>query len=160
MTTGWRSQFDEADQRLKETQSKRPLLPEIAIARARLANQRGDKEEAVLRWAETVRRFPKLLIGYQEGFRQLLDMGRDADAEAILLAAIDLFPDEAWPAIEHATLASTQKDWAAAVTRWATIRARWPDRNEGYYRGAVALTALGRHDEAAQLTAERQGSLS
>ena len=70
----------------------------------------------MLRWAETVRRFPKLLIGYQEGFRQLLDIGRDADAEAILLAAIDLFPDEASPAIEHATLASTRKDWAAAVT--------------------------------------------
>ncbi len=146
--------FDEADRRLKQAQSKRPILEVIAVTRARLAERRGDKEEEVLRWADVVRRFPLLPLGYREGVRLLLDMGREADAEAILLAAIDRFSDDAWPMIEHARLASRQKDWATAVTRWADVRARWPDRNEAYVGGAAALAALGRQDEAVKLRAE------
>jgi len=150
------SLFDEADLRLKQAQSRRPLMEVIAIARARLANRRGDKEEEVLRWADTVRRFPLVRLGYQEGFRLLLDMGREADAEAILLAAIDRFTEEAWPAIEYARLANTRRDLATAVTRWADVRARWPDRKEGYVEGAAALAALGRQDEAVELKVEYQ----
>ena len=110
----------------------------------------------MLRWADTRRRFPLLPVGYQGGFRQLLEMGRYADAEAILLAAIDRFPAEAWPAVEYASLAHTQQDWVAAVdalgsgTRRMARPARW------LFRGAEALAALGRHDEAAQLRAACQ----
>lgn len=149
-------QFDEADQRLKQAQSKRPLMEVIAATRARLAERRGDKEEEVLRWADVVRRFPLLPLGYREGIRLLSEMGREADAEAILLAAIDRFSEDAWPMIEHARLASRQKDWATAVTRWADVRARWPDRNEAYAGGAAALAALGRQDEAAELKVQYQ----
>ena len=148
--------FDEADRRLKQAQTKRPLMEVIAVTRARLAERRGNKEEEVLCWADVVRRFPLLPLGYREGIRLLLDMGREADADAILLAAIDRFSDEAWPMIEHARLANRQKDWATAVTRWAGVRARWPDRNEAYVGGAAALAALGRQDEAAELKAEYQ----
>jgi tetratricopeptide (TPR) repeat protein len=148
--------FEEAEQRLKDAQGRRPLLEVISIALARLANRRGDKEEAVLRWADTRRRFPLLPVGYQEGFRQLVKMGRWADAETLLLAAGGRFPAEAWPAVEYASLAHVRQDWAAAAARWAAVRAGWPDRPDGYLRGAEALVALGRQNEAVQLSAEHQ----
>jgi tetratricopeptide (TPR) repeat protein len=147
---------EEAEQRLKEVQTRRPLEVEIPIALARLAKQRGDNDEAVRRWADIRRHFPMLPVGYQGGFRELLEMGRHADAELILLSAIDRFPAEAWPAVEYASLAHIQQEWAAAAARWATVRAGWPDRQDGYLREAEALAALGRKDEAAQLRAELQ----
>jgi tetratricopeptide (TPR) repeat protein len=148
--------IEEAEQRLREAQGSFPLVHEIAVALARLASRRGDKEEAVRLWADTRRRFPVLPLGYQGGFRQLLEMGRYADAETLLLAAIDRFPAEAWPIVEYASLAHSQQDWAAAAARWAEIRRVWPDRQDGYIRGALALAALGRHDEAARLRTEHQ----
>jgi hypothetical protein len=78
------------------------------------------------------------------------------DAEAILLAAIDRFPAEVWPAVEYASLAHTRQDWVAATTRWVEVRAGWPDRQVGYSRGAEALAALGRKDEAMLLWAKDQ----
>ena len=39
--------IEEAEKRLRELQRRAPLLPEIVISMARLANLQGDKEEAV-----------------------------------------------------------------------------------------------------------------
>jgi hypothetical protein len=83
-------------------------------------------------------------------------MGRPADAETILLEAIDRFPAEAWPTVECAFLARKQQDRAGEAEHWAAVRAGWPDRLDGYAGGAEALAALGRHDEAAELRAEHQ----
>jgi hypothetical protein len=141
---------------LRELLGRRRIVPEIVISLARLANLRGDKEEAVRCWADVRRRFPLLPLGYREGLRQLLDMGRPADAETILLAAIERFPTEVWPRVEYAELAVTQQDWTAAEARWAAVRAAWPGRQDGYLRAAEALTALGRQDEATQLRAEHR----
>ena len=127
--------IEEAEKRLRELQRRAPLLPEIVISLARLANLRGDKEEAVRCWADARRRFPLLPAGYREGIRQLLEMGRPAEAETILLAAIDRFPAEAWPRVEYAEIANTQQDWTAAEARWAAVRAAWPGRQDGYLRG-------------------------
>ncbi len=141
----------EAEQLLKESQARWPIVPEIAIALARLANSRGDNEETVRLWADARRRFPLSAFGYREGFQHLAGLGRHEDAEAILLAAIDRFPEAAWPTLEYARLAHARRDWAAAAARWAAVRAGWPDRQDGYLRGADACAALGRLDEAAQL---------
>jgi predicted Zn-dependent protease len=150
--------IEEAEQRLKEVRARAPLIEVIPITLARLANLRGDKEEAVLRWADTRQRFPLLASGYQGGFRQLLEIGRDAEAETLLLAAIGRFPAEAWPTVEYASLAHNRQDWAAAAAaaRWAAVRAGWPDRPDGCLRGAEALAGLGQHDEATELRAEHQ----
>jgi tetratricopeptide (TPR) repeat protein len=148
--------IEKAEAQLKEAQAWQPLVPEIASSLARLSNLRGDNVETVARWADARRRFPLMAFGYREGFRHLVGMGRHEDAEAILLAAIDRFPTEAWPAVEYASLATTRHDWEVAAMRWAAVRAGWPDRQDGYLRGADALAALGHQDEAAQLRAECQ----
>jgi hypothetical protein len=122
--------------------------------RRKVASERGDDEEAVLRWADARKRFPLLQFGYQGGYRQLLKLGRYTDAETILIAAIDRFPTEAWPATEYALLAHVQQDWSSAATRWEAVRAIWPDRRDGYLHGIAALDALGLCEEAALLKAE------
>jgi tetratricopeptide (TPR) repeat protein len=148
--------IEEAEAHLRESQLRFPLVHEIAIGLARLANLRGDNEETARLWADARRRFPLMAFGYREGFRHLVGMGRYEDAEAISLTAIDRFPAEAWPAVEYAQLAHTRHDWEAAAARWAAVRTSWPDRQDGYLRGAEACTALGRQDEAAQLRDECQ----
>jgi tetratricopeptide (TPR) repeat protein len=148
--------IEEAEDHLKTAQLRAHQVHEIAPALARLANLRGDKEEAARRWADVRRRFPRLSVGYQEGFRHLMQMGRCTDAEAILLAAVDCLPSEQWPAVEYASLAHRGEDWSAAAARWAAVRAGWPNREDGYLRGAEALAAIGREDEAARLRAEYQ----
>jgi len=144
----------EAEARLKVAQQRSPLVPGLAVARAELAELRGDKTEAAACWAEMVRRFPLLPKGYREGFRVLRDLGRDAEAEALMAAAVERFPAEAWPAIEHAALASARHDWGEAAERWTKVRERWPGRSEGYQRGAEALAALGREAEAETVRTE------
>jgi tetratricopeptide (TPR) repeat protein len=145
--------LDEAEERLRAAQLRFPIMPEISIALAQVAEQRGDKDEAVRRWADTLRRFPLMHVGYQSSIRVLREMGRIADADTVAVAAIDRFPTDAWPAVEAATLATERGDWEAAVQRWEAVRKGWPDRQDGYSRGAEALTALGRLDEAAELKA-------
>ncbi len=148
--------FDEADACLFQARSRNPTSPEITSERVRLARLRGDEQEEALRWADARRRFPLLPFGYREGFRRLLDMGRIAEAEEVLVAAIERFPNEPWPAEEYAEIASQRQDWVAAEVRWSAVRERWPQHERGYTRGAEALTTLGRADEAAQLREQRQ----
>jgi tetratricopeptide (TPR) repeat protein len=145
--------LDEADARLTDARRRFPLVPTLAIAHAQLAEQRGDKEEAVRRWAGMMRRFPRLPQGYREACRILLELDRAAEADAALLDAVERLPDDAWPAIEHASLASKRHEWTDAAARWAWVRERWPERPEGYTRGAEALSALGRRDEAEEMRA-------
>ena len=142
---------EEAEQRLKVAQSRYPLEPGIATALAGLAYRRGDKEAAVLCWADARRRFPKMAGGYQEGIRLLREMGQFANADQVAEAAVDRFPDDAWPIIEYALLAHGRQDWKEAALRWELVRERWPHRREGYELGAEALALLGREAEAAEL---------
>ena len=85
-----------------------------------------------------------------------MEIDRPADAETILLVASERFPAEAWPRVEYAALSNTQQDWTAAAAHGAAVRATWPDRRDGYIRGAEVLALLGRQDEAAQLRAEHR----
>jgi tetratricopeptide (TPR) repeat protein len=146
--------IEEAEAWLLEARFRFGQAPEIPIALARLAEKRGDKDTAVARWADVVRRFPKLIFGYQGGVRLLTELGRRDEVATLLLAAIDQFPKADWPAVTYAWQAHAQKDWAAAETRWAAVRAGWPDLPIGYLRGADALAALGRKPEAEQLRDE------
>jgi tetratricopeptide (TPR) repeat protein len=151
--------LDDVEARLEQARLRFPIDPTLAIARAELADRRGDKEDAARCWADVMRRFPRLPRGYQQAYRALLEVDRVEEAEAAMVDAMDRFPTDAWPAINHASLASRRQDWTEAVTRWGWVRERWRDRAEGYLRSAEALAALGQKDEAENLRAryrERQ----
>jgi tetratricopeptide (TPR) repeat protein len=149
--------LEDAEERLRQAQLRFPVETEISFSLAKLAEQRGEKEEAARRWADTLRRFPVVRMGYQNGIRVLRELGRGADAERIAIAAINRFPDDAWPTVEYASIAHDQRDWEAAAKRWEAVRKGWPERTDGYLRGAEALTALGRLEAAAELKARVPG---
>jgi tetratricopeptide (TPR) repeat protein len=102
--------LDEAEDYLKEPSRLYPHILEIAIARAQLAQLRGDVAAACERWATVRRAAPFLPAGYQEGAARLVESGRNAEADAVLCAAIERFPDQEWPLRDRARLAHDPGD--------------------------------------------------
>lgn len=147
-------QSDEAEARLEAARTLHPVLIEIRIAQARLAEKRGDFDAEVRIWEVIRERFPLASVGYRNSIHRLRAIGREDDAEAVMRAAIERFPQDSWPAIEYALLAHHRRDWSEAVTRWEMLRSAWPDQALGYLRGADALDALGQKEAGAQLRAE------
>jgi hypothetical protein len=62
----------------------------------------------------------------------LLQTGRLAQTEAVLLEAVRLFPEDFYLATELAWVAHHKRDWAVSIARWRGILARFPDRLESY----------------------------
>src|SRR4029077_4004056 len=55
---------------------------------------------------------------------------------------------DARAAIQHAHLATWQRNWDEALERWRIVRDRFPDRPEGYVEAGIALLDMGRPFEA------------
>jgi capsular polysaccharide biosynthesis protein len=75
------------------------------------------------------------------------------EAESLLAAAIDRFPQNAWPAVEHALLANVRWQWEEALRRWARVRERFPNEPQAFAGASWALREQGRLAEAEQLLA-------
>ena len=73
--------------------------------------------------------------------------GRVTEAEAVLVAAQAALPGEPMVFVDYARIAEGARDWDTALTRWADLRERFPDRWDGYGGGARALRELGRVEE-------------
>lgn len=144
-------QFEEAETILQRTAANYPADLDIALTRAHLAEDRGDLNAACERWAELQRVQPYFKEGYRERARCLLSVDRHAEADTVILDAIERFRDDDWPLLEYAILAHRRHDWPAAAARWAEFRRRFPEREEGFKLGKDALNAAGRHDEAMAL---------
>lgn len=145
--------LDEAEKLLRDLRFRFPTDPHPAIALARLAQARGDMAEALQRWALVQERFPLMLYGHLDGARALSIAGRPEEAEQVLSGAIDRFKDEPLPMVEYARIAHRKGDWPEADRRWQAVRARFPDRPEGYELGSEALAALNESEQATQLRA-------
>lgn len=143
--------LDEADQQLAQAQARLPLDVGIAIELARIAEQRGDPTEAAQRWDNARRRFPKFVGILRDEVRVLCAADRHDAAEALLAEGIDQFRDEPDLLTQFAGLGERRGDWAEAGRRWALLRARFPQRPDGYHRGAAAEAAAGHAEAAAAL---------
>jgi tetratricopeptide (TPR) repeat protein len=124
---------------------------------ARLAEQANEIDEAARRWALVLRRFPYDRAAYDLALRFYRANDRWEEADAAAQEAIQRFSKQDWPLIEHAKLAQQRNDHVAAAERWCAVRMAFPTNREAYRQEAVALRALGRSDEAAQVLAEEQG---
>jgi tetratricopeptide (TPR) repeat protein len=142
---------DEAEAYLHEPFLLYPNDLEISVARAHFAQRRGDLVAACERWAVVRAIAPYFILAYHEGVQCLIGADRHKEADAVLLGAIERFPDEVWPLREFAQLAHNRKDWNEAVTRWESLRRVFPDEATGFVMGAQALIAAGRDHEAAVL---------
>jgi len=123
----------------------------VAGEHAWLANHRRDWAEAVTRWEAFRQRFPNQQGGYTAGSVAFRELGRFEEAEALLQSALERFPGEQAPIVEHAWLAVARRDWPEAIQRWGRVRKDFPEHVEGYLRGASALTEMRRYEEAEAL---------
>ncbi len=147
--------IDEAEAYLSGPASAYPGDLDIAITRSHLAQRLGDIAAACDRWLRVRAIRPDFRAGHEEGARRLFEAGRHADADEVLRAAIERFPDQSWPLINYARHAHDRQDWPEAAARWAMVRDRFPEESDGYGFAAQALRAMGREAEAAALTATR-----
>ena len=126
--------------------------PEPLIEYATLAQRRRDWPEAERRWASIHELFPRNTEAYIGLAVALREQQRFDKAEALFAGAMEAFPDEPPRAIlKYAALAHHRRDWAEAAQRWEVVRTRFPDRADGFRRGAAALACTRRHAEAEAL---------
>jgi tetratricopeptide (TPR) repeat protein len=142
---------EEADTILERTAASYPADLDILLTRAHVAEDRGDMIAACERWAELQRVQPYFKDGFRERVKCLLSVDRHAEADAVMREAIDRFRNDDWPQFDYAILAHQRQDWPEAAVRWQELRRRFPGREEGFTLGKHALSAAGRHDEAAAL---------
>ena len=137
------------------------------IDRARQATQRRDWLEAWRYWEDVRAHSPAHAPAYLGAGNALREARRYDEAERVLGAGAERFPDNEQIAIAHASLANTRHDWLVALRLWEALRARFPDNPWCYVGNIHALQGLGRSDEGeallrtavAVLTAAKQRGL-
>ncbi len=127
-----------ADEVLFAAAERFPLDPWPRSYLAVNAVVREDWPTADRLWATVRCLFPEHGPGYTRGAEALVRFGKVPEAEAMLTAAVDRFPQDADAAILFATIASEREDWAQALPRWRRAAALLPS-HEG---------VLSRLDEA------------
>jgi tetratricopeptide (TPR) repeat protein len=131
--------FDEAEALLRDAMLRFPSEAPPVVEYAWLATARRDWPEAIRRW-ETVRaRFADRSDGLLRGALALNEVWRHDDAEALLRAGMDRFPEESSFAVEYAETAFRQAHIDDAIARYAIVRERFPNLVAGYLGGARAL---------------------
>ncbi len=126
------------------------------IDRARDALQRQEFATAHELWADVRALLPGHVIGYLGEALTLRQAGQ-IDAADVKLAELGRgFPDEAGPAIEYAVTALQRRDWATALGRYESARARFPDLAIIYCGQIQALRELGQMATAVKLAAEAE----
>ena len=139
--------FDEAEQLMCECQRKFPRDPHYPAGLARVAHRRGDLPEAIRRWSDFRKKYPRS----PEGFLHCAICQREAglwdDAEASINRALALQTTSIFFRIEWARIAEARRNWDEALRRWT-----WIEQTMHHVAGtlgvAQALRELGRLDDA------------
>jgi tetratricopeptide (TPR) repeat protein len=146
--------FDEADGLLTEAIERFPDEPRPRFDWALLPHFRLDWTEAVRR-SEIVRaEFPDAPAAHVLGAIVLRELDRLDDAENLLSAARERFPDDLRLANESAWLATHRRDWLEALRRWDLVRGQFPDWPGGYTGVAMIQRELRWFGEAEATLAE------
>jgi tetratricopeptide (TPR) repeat protein len=140
--------IEEAEEYLRQPSMLYPRDLEIILTHANLAQRRGDPGTAAERWARVRSAVPYFRAGYEEGAKCLAAAGHDTDADAVLRAAIERFPDESWAPVLFARLAHDRRDWREAVARWDAVRQRFSQDGETLALAAQASREAGLEFEA------------
>ena len=144
----------EADAVLAQAMTQFPLDLWVAADHAGIAMRRRDWGEALRRWEGVQQRFPNHPAGYSGKGEALRDAGRFDEAEAVFADALKRFPDNVWLATHYATVASSRRDWPAALQRWRDLGSQFPDHWPAYTGLSEALQKSGSVDESDSLLAD------
>ena len=106
------------------------------------------------RYWEAVREgFPDEASGYERCTVALMEAGRWEAAEGLAGEAVVRFPERRGATFVGRS-AMRREDWSLAVGHWEAVREGFPDEASGHVRGAEALLAAGRWEEAEVLAGE------
>jgi tetratricopeptide (TPR) repeat protein len=139
--------LDEADTLLEKAMTLDRRVEQAAIQYAEIAERRGDLELALHRWTLMQERYEDQ-AGWVRGARLLCRMGREAEAIELLTKARWLFQSRPEPLVELAEICHRHGPSEEAVRQWAAVRDQYPQADQGFIAGALALQQLGRHEEA------------
>ncbi len=132
-----------------------PLFrPDELAGAAWAAMNRQESDEALRLWAALREHSPDLPESHIWPIQILWQADRFDEAEAMAARALSLFPNHVELLVQHAWIATTEPRWDDAVERWARVRARAPERHEGYVWGAHALWQSRRLDAAEAIATE------
>jgi tetratricopeptide (TPR) repeat protein len=115
------------------------------------AHKGGKWLEAAQAWEVYRERFPNSEEGFALGSVALIELGRFYEADALLLVAMEKFPDHSEVHADYALVAHHRRDWGEAVARWQACRVKFPETVSGYSLGATALVEFGRYADADRL---------
>ncbi len=145
-------QGDAAAALLREGIACLPHSVELRADSAYAAQDRGDLQAALHLWGEVRGLDPMFPAAYIGAAQVLRELGRAAEADAILAPALRLFPDDIHVLTEHAwngdRLAAQTGEQDLAIRRWTALRDRFPDDPLGHIRTAETCWDAGRRDEA------------
>jgi tetratricopeptide (TPR) repeat protein len=140
--------LDEADALADAAMAHFRSEPRLAVEHVWIACTRLDWPEALRRCQRLRDNFPNHAAGFALNIMVLRGMSRTADAEALAIAGLSRFPDEAGIWVEHALLPVHRSDWPEAIQRLDELRRRFPHSTEGYRYGAFALRESAQFEEA------------
>jgi tetratricopeptide (TPR) repeat protein len=140
-------QFDEADKLLECAIALEPLHPSPAAEYARVAERRGNLQEALRRW-ELMRQRIEDQTGWVGSARTMCGLGREEEAIELLTKARWRFQSRPEPLVELAKICHRRGPIEEAARQWQSVREQFPHNEQGYIDGACALRDLGRHEEA------------
>ena len=118
----------------------------IELAKAAMTDRRWDR--ACEHWAHARAADPDDPIGYNQGAVALRNAGRFGESDALVRTAIGRFGLKPGHLVTLGDTAMDRRDWAGALARWATLRARFADVAQGYYRAMFALCEMRLVEEA------------
>jgi tetratricopeptide (TPR) repeat protein len=131
------------------------------IELARQAMQEHDWLEAWRCWDAVRESSPEhAAMAYLGAGQALGDAARFSDAEIVLGDGAKCFPDDEKIATAHAWVANARRDWPAALPRWESVCARFPQNPWTYIGRMLALRGAGRSEEAQALIEPAESALA
>jgi tetratricopeptide (TPR) repeat protein len=147
------SRFDEADTICLKGVARFPDNLQLFLFYAQSAQERGDDAEAAQRWQLVCDRFPDATEGPVGLAAALSKIGRFDDADAMLAEVMARLPHREDLMTAHAWVAHDRQHWPTALRRWEAVISLGKQPRQPRHLAAVALDALGRYGEAAQVLA-------
>ena len=114
---------------------------------ARIAEARGDLEEALRRWTILRRRVKDSIDGYIGCATCLTGLGRFDEAETQLNRALLYAPNAHSALVWLARISDKRQDWPESIARWNHV-AEYHKDGAAYGFAAKAMIELGQLDEA------------
>jgi tetratricopeptide (TPR) repeat protein len=145
--------YDEAEALMRERQKRIRGDRLCLTGLARIAEARGDMEEALKRWDVVRRRVQDSLEGYVGSARCLVELDRLDEAEAELKRALRYGPNGHGMLVGLARISDRRKNWEQSIQRWRHLAETFQDA-PAFAGVAKAMLELGRADEAEAYMAE------